>query len=274
MDTSMQFNMSSFRQLVDLGVQFADEHRKTGTLRYHDAAESVAAVFGITDFDAFAQNALHDSAAKGFGFFMGEGDAAAVANVMKEMYRPVVKIFFELLQDKDARGLTSAIAKLNDSCAFQTDLLRCTIQQALPLPDALSRPLADKAARKTAEAVGPYAFSLACFTAAFMIYRAAARDAQLAREARLEAEKLTARALARMKETRAEMESLARSYLLDRLVPFAAGMEAMDRAALDGDDDAFIMANADVQAIFAYEMQYTSAEEFEDLMCSDRTFKL
>ena len=70
------------------------------------------------------------------------------------------------------------------------------------------------------------------------------------------------------------MEQLVDTYLLDRLLPFAEGMTAMDQAVLDGDDNRFIEANAELWQLFGRDAQYKSADEFEALMLSEETFRL
>jgi len=63
-------------------------------------------------------------------------------------------------------------------------------------------------------------------------------------------------------------------YLTQRLTAFDSGFREMDQAILDGDVDGYIRGSVEIQQALGYDVQFTTQEEFDDLMESDFAFKL
>ena len=63
-------------------------------------------------------------------------------------------------------------------------------------------------------------------------------------------------------------------YFAKHLAAFDTAFRAMDRAILEQDSDGFIHANAQLQQVLEYEPQFSSQQEFDDLMNDGDSFRL
>ena len=110
--------------------------------------------------------------------------------------------------------------------------------------------------------------------AAYKEYCAAMKALALAREEREKAEKLCKETVSCIREYRSLMEKQVSEYLNLRLDVIADSFLLMDKAILENDADGFIAGNVELQQMLGYDTQFTSQEEFDDLMYSDQDFKL
>lgn len=110
--------------------------------------------------------------------------------------------------------------------------------------------------------------------AAYKELRKAQEELAAAREERIRIEKACAESVAMILKYREEMDNVVTTYLTEHLETFEAGFAAMDQAMIDDDIDGYIKGNVAIQKILKYDVQFTSQEEFDDLMDSDFAFKL
>lgn len=265
MDNEIQLDWDATQQLLSLIVGLVQKYKEEGSVQPYAIAEQVAAAFGIADVEAFATEKLESLVGQGFADAFGSEEAAQqLALIFSGGCAPVVKHIASYAKGEiKPAELFRAIDELY---ATSAGAIQSLLQNVLHIPPEAGEALTQQ--------FGPYTVSVFCFLATAMIYRRAAVDAALARKRRLEAERLAQEAVQRLRAERAEMEELVSSYLLDRLLPFSAGVEAMDQAVLDNDDDGFVRANAELWELFGRKAQYRNAQEFDELMLSDEAFRL
>ena len=264
MSETLQLDWSSLEKLLPLCADLVKQKREGADVDLHEAVNAIGQAFGIEDVDAFAIDRFRSAMETGLGQVMSNEDAAAIAVLFAKNSKPVMELVVKFATGgSDAADLVRALNKI---CFSDTEKLQFILQHALGI--------SNQAAGSLAGTFGPYLVSIYCFIAAFKIYQRAAKDAQLAKERRIEAERLSQEAIALIKAEREEMDGLLSKYMLDRLLPFDEGVAAMDQAILDDDDDGFIRANVGLWEVFGREAQYSNASEFEDLMLSDEAFKL
>lgn len=264
MSDSVQLDWSALLQLVSLCSQFKEQREKGEKVDLHDAARKVGVAFGIEDIDKAAVQKVRSVMESGFARGVDEKSAKMLASLFASSAKPVMTLVVSFA--KGDKQPVDFVAGLNGVCFDQVDEMQAILQNGLGVPDETANFFAGK--------LGPYLVSVYAFAAAYNIYQQAAQDAALAREHRFEIERLTAESIRQLKQQRAEMEQMVDEYLLNRLLPFAEGMAAMDQAVLDGDDNRFIGANAELWQLFGRDAQYKSADEFEALMLSQETFRL
>ena len=263
-ENAIQLNWENAGQLLTLLVEFKARKDAGDAIDLKDAASKVGQALGIENVDEFAQKAISESLGSGFGDVFVDEQAKELVAIFAGMCKPAMSLVAQYAQGEiNPPQLFGSLDKL---CLENTEGLQTVLQQSLGIPDESANLLADK--------LGPYTISVYCFAAAFKIYQKAANDAALAKERRIEIERMADEAIALLRDQRSEMEALVNGYLLDRLEPFAAGVAAMDEAVLACDDDGYIAANAQLWDLFGRNAQYRSADEFDDLMLSEETFKL
>lgn len=264
MSESVQLNWSALLQLASLCSQFKEQKEKGEKADLHDAAHKVGAVFGIEDIDKAAVQKVRTVMEAGLAQGVDEKSAKALASLFASSAKPVMTLVVSFA--KGDKQPVDFVAGLNGICFDQVDEMQAILQNGLGVPDETADFLAGR--------FGPYLVSVYAFVAAYNIYRQAAQDAALAQEHRLEIERLTGESIRQLKQQRSEMEQLVDTCLLDRLLPFADGMVAMDQAVLDEDDNRFIEANSELWQLFGRDAQYKSADDFESLMLSEEAFRL
>lgn len=268
MGETITLDWDALQQLMPLCIEFSEQRKRGEQIDLHDAANEVAAALGIEDLDAELKQrlsqGLEGTLQKGFGTAFGEEGAKALSVILAGAAEPAATLVFGYA--KGELGTEQLVGGFNQLLADNAGALQEVLIRSLGIPEELAQPLAEK--------LGCYQVSVLCFAAAYKIYRQAAQDLRIAREHRIEVERLCAEAIAQLKAQRDQMEQLLGAYLLERLVPFEQGIHAMDEALAAGDDDAFIAANAELWELFGHKAQYSSASEFDDLMLSDQAFKL
>lgn len=268
MGETITLSWDALQQLVPLCVEFSEQRKRGEQIDLHDVANKAAAALGIEDLDGELKQrlgqGLEGTLQEGLGTAFGEEDAKALAAILASAAEPAATLVFSYT--KGELGAEQLVGGLNQLLAENAGALQEVLMRSLGIPEELAQPLAEK--------LGGYQLSALCFAAAFKIYRQASEDLRIAREHRIEVERLCAEAIAQLKIQREEMEQLLGGYLLERLVPFEQGVSAMDAALGAGDDDAFVAANAQLWELFGHRAQYSNASEFDDLMLSDQAFKL
>ena len=264
MNQIVQFDWDAVQQLEPIVVELVTKKFKNETVDLRDTISQVADVFGVTDVEAFADEKFRAAMTDGIAFAFDDKAAVELAKIFSDNCVPIMNHILDYAQgDIKAPEL---IRTLETMRLDNVDSIQSLLQDMLGVPDALADPIANK--------LGPYTVSVYCFVATYKIYEKAAKDTALAKERRIEAERLASEAIACLKAEKEEMNSLVSTYLLDRILPFGAGVAAMDQAIMENDDDGFIHANAELWQLFGRDAQYTTAEEFDDLMLSDNAFKL
>lgn len=264
MSEAIQLEWSSLEKLLPLCLEYVNKAHGKEEIDLHEAAAKFGKALGVEDIDKFAKGQFKGAIEAGLGQVFDSEDAAGVAQLFTKVCKPVMSSVVHFSQGEiDAKTF---LAELNKSTFSITDELQTILGKAFGIPDEATDLLADK--------FGPYLVSIYCFAAAYKIYQSAARDAELAREHRIEIERLSNEAVKQLKAERAELGEMVDNYLLARLLPFDAGVKAMDEAILENDDDGFIRANAELWGLFGRSAQYSTAKEFDDLMLSDEAFRL
>ena len=114
----------------------------------------------------------------------------------------------------------------------------------------------------------------AALSAAYKEYRKALDDLELAREQRIQIEAQCAESVKLIKAYREEINQRMSEYLTTHLEAFEEGLAMMDQAIADNDPDGYIRGNVELQKVMKYDVQFTTQEEFDELMDSDEAFKL
>lgn len=264
MEESLQFDFNALAQLIPICLEYKSRKAQGENANLEDTIRRAAQAVGVEDVDAYVQGKIAQALNAGLGEAFDEQQASALAHALAGVYAPVGRALVEFARGKtDARALRST---LDEICRSNTDQMQRLLQNALGINDELADYIAARC--------GAYTVTLLCFAAALKICQAAARDARIAREQRIEIERMCNEAIAQLKAQRKEGDALLSAYMFDQLTPFANGIAAIDRAIIDNDDDGYIAANAELWKLFGRESQYRTADEFNDLMLSDEAFKL
>ena len=264
MSDDLQLDWAAIPKLLPVCLEFADKKRNKESIDLREAVNRIGGALGIEDVDQFSADRFQAFLADGLGGAFDDANANAIAAVFAKNSKPLMTAFASFAHgDMNVAALKRTMDEL---CLGSTGELQAILQKSLHIPDELASVISDK--------LGPYTVTVYCFAAAFKIYAAAAADAKAAKERRIEAERLANEAIAKLKAERAEMDKILSDWMLDRIIPFSEGVQAMDRAILDDDDDAYITANADLWKLLGREAAYSNASEFDDLMLSDDAFKL
>ena len=115
------------------------------------------------------------------------------------------------------------------------------------------------------------------FMAAVSVYedmRSAVDEYRLAVEQRKIVEAQCAEAIDKIYEYRSEMNENVEKYLSEHLSTFNNSFAQMDKAIVEGDIHGYVSGNVKIQELLGKEIQFRTAEEFDDLMLSDDNFKL
>lgn len=250
--------------LIPACIEFKEQTARSESPDLHAIAVQAGAALGISDVDQFAVGKVRSALQEGFaGAFDSEGSKELAALFAKNA-RPVMGLVVKFAQGN--LDTSSLVSELNKLCFGNAANIQQVLQESLGVPDQTAEFLARK--------LGPYLTSVYAFTGAYKIYERAAGDVELARERRIEIERLVDEAIDELKKQRDEMECFVETYMLNKLEPFSNSIYAMNEAILDDDDDQYIAANTELWELFGRSSQYESAEEFDDLMLSDEVFKL
>lgn len=120
----------------------------------------------------------------------------------------------------------------------------------------------------------PYMVAYVGFTEAYKILQEALYDEAVSYERRKTIEKECQESILQIERYHAEMKVIVSKYLSDRYEVIESGFKEMDRALLDGDTDGYLKGSSEIQKILGYDIQFTTQDEFDDLMDSDFAFKL
>ena len=261
---NIQINYDALMDLLPACIDFYDKCKQGNDLDPHVIADEIAEKFRIEDIDAFAARKLEEKLGEGLGLAMDPDDAAELATLFASQGKVIAELMMVYL--KDGKNATELARGLNQLNLNNSQNMQVILQHSLGLSDESIRFLGDK--------LGGYTIAVLCFTQAYKIYQRAANDARIAKKKRVEIETRCNEAIGVLKESRTEMENSVNAYLLARLPQFNEGMNALDKAILNGDDDGYIAANKELWEIFGRKSQYSNTQEFDELMLSDEMFKL
>ena len=259
-----QLDWTNLPELLPLCIEFAVKKHDEGRLDPHEVASRIANELGVDDIDAYASDAFKTLMEEGVGLAFESADAAAIAAIFAKNSKPVMTAVMAFAQG--SAGKEELVRALNELCFGSSAELQAVLQKSLHI--------SDKLADEMSNALGPYAVSVYCFAATFKIYKSATDDAKAATQRRIEIERLANEALARLRAERSALDVFLSDWMLERIIPFSEGVQAIDRAVLEDDDDAYIAANSDLWKLLGRETGYSTASEFDDLMLSDDAFRL
>ncbi|RYQ48357.1 hypothetical protein [Bifidobacterium pseudolongum] len=111
-------------------------------------------------------------------------------------------------------------------------------------------------------------------TGSYQNLRQAIQEYQIAKQERIEAEVRCAQIVEQTRVWRQQLNEQSERYFAKHLAAFDTAFRAMDRAILEQDSDGFIHANAQLQQVLEYEPQFSSQQEFDDLMNDGDSFRL
>ncbi len=121
---------------------------------------------------------------------------------------------------------------------------------------------------------GWISLSYYALTEAYQILLEAKNDERVQHDERIRIEAECAKSIEMILSFRKEMNSMVSTYLSEYHETFEKGFKSMDDAILKNDVHGYIKGNVMIQEVLGYEIQFTNEEEFNDLMDSDRLFKL
>lgn len=98
------------------------------------------------------------------------------------------------------------------------------------------------------------------------------KTAQLLHERALLTEERSSLVMDRLQQYKADLEARVAAWLQEDLEDFSAGLALMDEGLEGGDSELVIAGNMMIQERLHGEMQFTSQDEFDDLMESDAPF--
>lgn len=264
MSTEIQLSWSALDTLIPLCLELKERLGNKENIDFQDVASKVGSAFGIEDVDEFIKEKVRQGLERGFGTVLDGEDSKKLSALFAGLCKPVMTFVFRYV--KGEANASQLLRSLEDLYARNAADMQHVLEQELGISGEAAELLAGKIVRCLV--------SVHCFAGAYKIYQRAAQDAELARQHRLEIERLSAEAISRLKAERQELESRLDEFLLSRLDPFDAATMAMDQAIVDDDDDGFVSANAELWELFGRKAQYRSAAEFDGLMSSDEAFKL
>jgi hypothetical protein len=99
------------------------------------------------------------------------------------------------------------------------------------------------------------------------------KECKEAKEQRIKIEKEVEESIARIVNCREEMRLQAEAYFEEYLLTVDEAMGLIDEGIITNDSDSFIEGNNLIQSQFGRESQFSSQEEFDDLMNSDDDFR-
>ena len=264
MNDDIQLHWPSAEALLPIVLEFKDKVKSDEELDLHEATSVIAQQFGIDDIDAVAEEQLHKTIQKGLGVGIDNESAKVIADVFSKASGPIMKSVLDYSWGKvKPEDLIESLESIRQANVAD---IQNTLQKTLGIPNDTANTLS--------KIFGGYLVSIYCLAATYKIYQKAAQDAEIAKEHRIEMERLSHETVVELKSQRLKMEKMVNTYLINRLLPFDAGINAMDQAIAESDNDGFVRANAELWKLFGRDAQYTSAAEFDDLMASSETFRL
>lgn len=262
MESSMQLSWNTVERLVPIVLEYAKKYKSGQKLGVSDALEAFDKVDQELHVRDSVRNKVEELLKQGLAYGLGP-DGTQMAELLAGMSEEVFDLIVDCLKDGSPKRLERGLDEImqNASAGLESQLV-----QMLGIPQ--------EAADFLVERLGGLALSLYLFAAAYKIYARAARDAEIARQHRIEVEAATQEAVAELAQAREELDAFLDEYMLDRLLPFQGAMEAIDEAVVAGDDDGYIKANAQLWALFGRRSQYVDKDGFDELMRSDTPFVL
>lgn len=100
------------------------------------------------------------------------------------------------------------------------------------------------------------------------------KETQLIHEKMTLSEEKTAIFLSQLQEFKAQLEEKVSNYLAEDIEAFISGFDFMNQGIASGDSDLVIKGNIVIQRVLGRESQFTTQQEFDDLMESDIPLKL
>lgn len=100
------------------------------------------------------------------------------------------------------------------------------------------------------------------------------KEAQLAHEERLRIEEECSALIQMIRSYRAELEQLISNYLTSNMQSFQEAFDGIKASLAVGDEDGYIAGTNSIAKALGYEVQFSSQDEFDQLMASDTAFRL
>lgn len=111
-------------------------------------------------------------------------------------------------------------------------------------------------------------------TKAYTILMESLEDASIAYEERIRIEEECKKSIALMREYREDMERVVSDFFEEHHEVLNSGFDQMSKAILENDSNGYIYGNVEIQRLLNFDVQFTSQEEFDELMDSDKALKL
>ena len=115
-------------------------------------------------------------------------------------------------------------------------------------------------------------YSLA--SASYSLLLQSQKEAQLAHEERLRIEEECSALIQMIRSYRAELEQLISNYLTSNMQSFQEAFDGIKASLAVGDVDGYIAGTNSIAKALGYEVQFSSQDEFDQLMASDTAFRL
>ena len=112
------------------------------------------------------------------------------------------------------------------------------------------------------------------FSEAYKILMSALEDASIAYERRIEIETKCKQNIELIKSYRNDIEEKVYKYFDEYLNEFERGLKEINEAIMNNDTNGYIKGNVILQKKLKYDVQFTNQEEFDELMSSNKSFKL
>lgn len=127
---------------------------------------------------------------------------------------------------------------------------------------------------KIAAGMAGSALGYAAATAVYQELVTSLKEYEQAKEDRIQIELACKEAIQMTLAYRNEMNQMVEQYLSEHLSVIGESFIAMDQAVLEGDVDNFLHSNGELQKLLGRTVQFTTQEQFDELMISDDSFKL
>lgn len=240
--------MSGKTTIIDAGNALAEKY-KTSAKVYIDVLASISIQQIMKDAQDESLRSMDNA-----DFARQVVDTAeSIGHIIHQYCNGTIKDT-ELIQKLVNSGIKDLTKAVLDSCDVDTDKLLSLKEEPFFIANAM--------------------FAYYASMEAYKILAKAQKDAAIQHEITSQIQDTCARSIESIKRHRLEMNELVEKYMSDHLETFESGLQAMDDALLAGDADGFIKENVQIQEILHYDIQFTSASEFNVLMDSDQSFKL
>lgn len=174
-----------------------------------------------------------------------------------------------------ASELGGAVSKLYAQFAELAEVQKDKLYAAFPYADEAASVF--KKATATAGAVLKAGTPVGFVSAAIGVYEEVSRavkELEIAHQERLRIEEQCRVSVSILRENREEMEQAVSCYMYERLYGFGHALDVMDDAVRSNDAEQFVQGNALLQEQLGRKADFSTLDDFEELMASDTPLKM